>query len=161
MLRLLPCTLLIRCAGGVVPAQGLARRLRAHWPTLRVVAVDAFGSVIFGGPAAPRRLPGHGSSRVPELAATLEHDDVVLVRDEEAVAGCHALLRSEGILAGASSGAVVSALQRIGPSLPDGSRVLTLFADRGERYMDLVYATGAATADTARPAHLREPVDVH
>ncbi|WP_328972697.1 2,3-diaminopropionate biosynthesis protein SbnA [Streptomyces sp. NBC_00239] len=141
--------------------QGLARRLRAHWPTLRVVAVDAFGSVIFGGPAAPRRLPGHGSSRVPELAATLEHDDVVLVRDEEAVAGCHALLRSEGILAGASSGAVVSALQRIGPSLPDGSRVLTLFADRGERYMDLVYATGAATADTARPAHLREPVDVH
>ncbi|GAA2768538.1 2,3-diaminopropionate biosynthesis protein SbnA [Streptomyces paradoxus] len=147
---------LVAAVSTTATLQGIARRLRGRWPALRVVAVDAFGSVIFGGPSAPRRLPGHGSSRVPELAATLEHDDVVYVRDEEAVAGCHTLLRSEGILAGASSGAVVSALRSVAPSLPAGARVLTLFADRGERYMDLVYA---GTAD-ARPADLREPVDV-
>lgn len=40
--------------------QGLARRLRAHWPTLRVVAVDAFGSVIFGGRRRPGGFPGTG-----------------------------------------------------------------------------------------------------
>ncbi|MEV7894762.1 hypothetical protein [Streptomyces cyaneofuscatus] len=43
--------------------------------------------------------------------------------------------------AGASSGAVVSALHQLAPTLPAGSRVLTVFPDRGERYVDLVYGT--------------------
>ncbi|MFH8342928.1 2,3-diaminopropionate biosynthesis protein SbnA [Streptomyces sp. AM6-12] len=126
--------------------QGIARRLREHWPALKVVAVDATGSVIFGGPPAPRRLPGHGSSRRPELAAGSPHDQVVYVEEADAVAGCHALLRSEGILAGASSGAVVSAITRMSHLLEPGSRVLTLFADRGERYVDLVYSSDSLEA---------------
>jgi len=41
----------------------VARRLREKFPKLRVIAVDAVGSVIFGAPSAPRELPGIGSSR--------------------------------------------------------------------------------------------------
>ncbi|MFI9250543.1 2,3-diaminopropionate biosynthesis protein SbnA [Streptomyces sp. NPDC053069] len=130
---------LVAAVSTTATLQGLARRLRERWPALRTVAVDARGSVVFGGAPGPRRLPGHGSSMAPELASRFRPDDVVYVGEDEAVAGCRALLRSEGILAGASSGAVVSAIGAIAPGLPPGTRVLTLFADRGERYMDLVY----------------------
>ncbi|MEU1192378.1 2,3-diaminopropionate biosynthesis protein SbnA [Streptomyces sp. NPDC005859] len=141
-----PVDVLVVAVSTTATLQGIARRLREHWPGLIVVAVDAAGSVIFGGSSAPRRLPGHGSSRRPELAADCPHDHVMYVEEPDAVASCHALLQSEGILAGASSGAVVSAISRLGPLLEPRSRVLTLFADRGERYVDLVYSSTPAQA---------------
>ncbi|WP_257462666.1 2,3-diaminopropionate biosynthesis protein SbnA [Archangium lipolyticum] len=116
---------------------GLARRLRKEFPRLRVIAVDAVGSVIFGTQPAPRDLPGIGSSRVPELLCREEIDEVILVNDWESVEGCRELLTHEGIFAGGSSGSVVAAIRKLAPTLPAGSRVLTLFPDRGERYLDL------------------------
>ncbi|MEU6846109.1 2,3-diaminopropionate biosynthesis protein SbnA [Streptomyces sp. NPDC046716] len=118
---------------------GLARGLRHVWPRLKVVAVDAVGSVIFGTPPGPRMLPGVGSSRVPELLTPGEIDRVVHIDDAAAVRGCHRLLRQEAIFAGGSSGSVVTAIEELLPELPRPSRVLTLLADRGERYLDLVY----------------------
>jgi cysteine synthase A len=118
---------------------GLARRLRGAFPRLRVVAVDAAGSVIFGGPPGPRHLPGLGAGRRPELLAAGEIDEVVHVSDREAVAGCRALAAREGILAGGSSGAVVAAIERLRPRLPEHWQVLTVLADRGDRYLDQVY----------------------
>lgn len=119
--------------------RGLGGRLRAAFPRLRVVAVDAVGSVIFGGPPTRRELPGMGASRVPELLRREEIDQVVFVDDRESVEGCRALSRHEGIFAGGSSGAVVAAIRRIAPRLPRPCRVLTVLADRGDRYLDLVY----------------------
>ncbi|HEY0737840.1 MAG TPA: 2,3-diaminopropionate biosynthesis protein SbnA [Herpetosiphonaceae bacterium] len=118
---------------------GLARRLRQNFPRLRVIAVDAAGSVIFGGPKGPRELPGIGASRVPELLSRAEIDDVIYVDDFESVRGCRDLLAHEGIFAGGSSGSVVAAIQKLAPTLPRPCRVLTLFPDRGERYLDTVY----------------------
>jgi N-(2-amino-2-carboxyethyl)-L-glutamate synthase len=118
---------------------GLARRLRCDFPALRVIAVDARGSVIFGGRPGPRYLPGLGAGRSPELLAAEEIDEVVYVSDREAVAGCRALAASEGILAGGSSGAVVAAVARLRPALPADFQVLTVLPDRGDRYLDLVY----------------------
>ena len=126
---------------------GLARRLRRSYPALRVVAVDAAGSVIFGGPSAPRALPGIGANRVPELLNPDEIDQVVYVNDREALHGCRELVAREGIFAGGSSGAVVAAISRLLPSLVPPCRVLTLLPDRGERYLDTVY-------DHAWPAQL-------
>jgi 2,3-diaminopropionate biosynthesis protein SbnA len=118
---------------------GLARRLRTDFPALRVVAVDAAGSVIFGGPAGPRHVPGLGAGRRPELLAPGEIDEVVSVSDREAVAGCRELAISEGIVAGGSSGAVVAAIGRLRPRLPGEWQVLTVLPDRGDRYLDQVY----------------------
>lgn len=118
---------------------GTARRLREVNPALKVIAVDAAGSVIFGAPPAPRELPGIGSSRVPELLRRDEIDEVVYVSDIESVRGCQALLAKEGIFAGGSSGSVVAAVQKIIPKLPVGARVATILPDRGERYLDSVY----------------------
>lgn len=118
---------------------GLARRLRKAFPRLRVIAVDAFGSVIFGTAPRTRELPGIGASRPPELLRPEEIDEVVHVSDWESVQGCHALLAKEGIFAGGSSGSVVAAIRRLLPTFPRPYRVLTLFPDRGDRYLDMVY----------------------
>lgn len=118
---------------------GLSRRLRERDPALRVIAVDAVGSVIFGGAPGPREIPGYGASRVPEILEPTEIDQVEYVSDADAALGCRHLVESEGILGGGSSGAVISALTRLLPGLPRHSRVLTILPDRGERYLDLVY----------------------
>lgn len=119
---------------------GVARRLREEYPEIKVVAVDAEGSVIFGRPGAARSLPGLGSSVQPEILDADVVDEVCYVSAQEAKAGAHQLVVSEGILAGGSSGAVVTALERLAPGMPAGSRIVTLFPDRGERYLDSIYA---------------------
>lgn len=119
---------------------GLSRRLRQVFPRLRVIGVDAVGSVIFGSPAGPRRLPGIGASRVPELLSLEEIDEVVHVSDRESVQGCRDLALKEGIFAGGSSGAVVAAIAKIAASFASDSTIVTLLPDRGDRYLDLVYS---------------------
>jgi len=118
---------------------GLARRLREAFPALVVVAVDAEGSVIFGGPPGSRPIPGLGSGRRPELLAAGEVDEVIPVSARDAVAGCRALADREGILAGGSSGAVIAAIDRLRPRLPDHWQIVTVLADRGDRYLDQIY----------------------
>jgi cysteine synthase A len=118
---------------------GVSSRLRQEFPNLRVIAVDAMGSVIFGAPPGPREIPGIGASRVPELKSQLEVDEVIYVNDWESAQGCRALLKHEGIFAGGSSGSVIAAIQKLLPTLPSSYRILTLLPDRGERYLNLVY----------------------
>lgn len=119
---------------------GMARRLRENYPRLRIIAVDAVGSVIFGAPAGPREIPGIGSSHVPELLRREEVDEVIAINDREAVQGCQQLVGCEGILAGGSSGAVIAAIQKLIPGISAPFyRILTLLPDRGDRYLDMVY----------------------
>lgn len=134
-----PADVFVAAVSTSATLMGAARRLRDAWPAIHVVAVDAQGSVIFGGPASRRDLPGIGSSRTPELLCEDEIDEVLYVDDFDSARGCRELLRGEGILAGGSSGAVVAAVQRIAATLPPDARVVTVLPDRGERYMDMVY----------------------
>jgi cysteine synthase A len=118
---------------------GVSKRLRQEFPNLRVFAVDAVGSVIFGAQPGAREIPGIGASRVPELSSQLEVDEVIYVNDRESALGCRALLEHEGIFAGGSSGSVIAAIQKLIPTLPSSYRVLTILPDRGERYLNSVY----------------------
>jgi N-(2-amino-2-carboxyethyl)-L-glutamate synthase len=118
---------------------GVSRRLRQEFPNLRVIAVDAVGSVIFGAPPGSREIPGIGASRIPELSSQLSVDEVIYVNDRESALGCRALLEHEGIFAGGSSGSVIAGIQKLLPTLPSSYRILTILPDRGERYLNLVY----------------------
>jgi cysteine synthase A len=118
---------------------GIARRLRESWPGLKVVPVDAFGSILFGTPPAVRELPGLGASRVPELLKRDELGEAIHVDDYESAVACRQLVKYEGIFAGGSSGSVIAAIQRICTSLMKPARFLTILPDRGERYLDTVY----------------------
>ncbi len=118
---------------------GISRKLRERYPNVKVIAVDAVGSIIFNAPPANRELPGIGASRVPEILNRSEIDDVVFVNDYESAQGCRMLLETEGIFAGGSSGSVIAAIQKVLPSIPSESKIVTIFPDRGDRYLDFVY----------------------
>ncbi len=118
---------------------GVSRRVKEAHPNVKIVAVDAVGSVIFGTPSRQRELPGIGANRVPELYTPGEIDHVIHVDDRESVIGCRLLMEREGIFAGGSTGSIVAALQKLLPTIPPNSKVVTIFPDRGERYLDSVY----------------------
>jgi cysteine synthase A len=106
---------------------------------VRVVAVDAVGSVTFGGPASSRMIPGLGTGvRPPQLDEELV-DDVVLVEEVDTVRTCRCLA-GRGFLFGGSTGTVVSGaatwLNVYGT--PDLTAV-AIAPDLGERYLDTVY----------------------
>jgi N-(2-amino-2-carboxyethyl)-L-glutamate synthase len=121
---------------------GIARRLREVESNVAIVAVDAVGSVIYGGRPGRRTLPGMGASRVPELADPRLVDRVIYVSESETIRGCRDLASVEGIFAGASSGATVAAARQLVSERPAPHRIVTIFPDRGERYLDSVYHDG-------------------
>ncbi|WP_199615153.1 2,3-diaminopropionate biosynthesis protein SbnA [Paenibacillus alkalitolerans] len=119
--------------------RGCKEYIRNVGASTKIVAVDAAGSVIFGGEKGTRRFPGLGAGMVPAQYQPDVADMVVHVSDEECVAGCRELVRYESILAGASSGGVVAAIRKIAGSIPKGSVCAAILPDRGERYLNMVY----------------------
>jgi cysteine synthase len=130
--------------GGTIA--GVSQRLKEKNPSVRIVAVDAEGSVIFGGPPKRRFLPGLGSSVCPSLVKLAMIDDVVIVREIDAVIGCQTLLQRHGLFVGASTGSVFSAITNYfsgkGTKVPP--RVLFLCCDRGSAYLNNVFDPGWA-----------------
>lgn len=120
--------------------RGCAEFRNRHKLSTKIIAVDAVGSVIFGGSKRKRLIPGHGAAIVPQLYSRDLADDCVHVTDLDCIVGCHRLLQEEAILAGGSSGAIVSAVRRYAHNLPAGSVCAAIFADRGERYLDTIYS---------------------
>lgn len=106
----------------------------------KVIAVDAAGSVIFGGVNGTRRFPGLGTGIIPPFGQTKFMDMAVKVADRDMVKGCRLLVAQESILAGPSSGAVIHALKSMEKQLPDDAVCVVILHDRGERYMDTVYS---------------------
>lgn len=112
--------------------------LSRQWST-KIVAVDAAGSVIFGGEKGSRKFPGLGAGIQPALYRKDVADLVVYVSDRDCVQGCRDLVRTEAILAGDSSGGVISAVRKMADAIPAGSVCAAILPDRGERYLDTVY----------------------
>lgn len=120
--------------------RGYAEYLREHSPKTRILAVDAHGSVIFGSPSAKRLIPGHGASVSPPLFSGELCEANILVSDLDCVVGCRRLARREAILAGGSSGGIVTAFSRVSRELVAGSNCVLIFHDRGERYLGTIYS---------------------
>ncbi|UII26236.1 2,3-diaminopropionate biosynthesis protein SbnA [Fulvivirga maritima] len=119
---------------------GCAEYVKQHSLNTKIVAVDAMGSVIFDQAPGKRLIPGHGAGRPSQLIDKSCIDEVMHITDKECVEGCHQLLQREAILAGGSSGAVVSALQKLAPTLPTNANCALILCDRGERYLDTIYS---------------------
>lgn len=131
---------LFLATGSCGTLRGCAEYIRDHHLATRIFAVDARGSVILGGRPAKRLIPGHGSARRPELFRSGLADECVWVGDLDCVVGCRRLVRSEAILAGGSSGAVLMALEQVKERIPGGTTCVLIFPDRGERYLDTIYS---------------------
>lgn len=120
--------------------RGCAEYLKAHDLKTKIIAVDAKGSIIFGGVKAKRLIPGHGAAVLPKLFQPDLADECIHVSDSDCVVGCRRLVHDEGILAGGSSGAVLMAVEYAKHEIPPGSNCVAIFPDRGERYLDTIYS---------------------
>lgn len=121
---------------------GCAKYVRDHNLKTKIIAVDAVGSVIFGTSSAERLVPGHGAGRPSVLLQKDLIDHVVHIDDKECITGCHRLLNREAILAGGSSGAVISAVEKLTPEIPGNVSCALILPDSGERYLDTIYNEG-------------------
>jgi len=120
--------------------RGCSEYIRCKGLDTKLYAVDALGSAIFDDKRCRRIIPGHGAGIRPLLFQPSLADRALLVSDWECIVGCRRLLRTEAILAGGSSGAVVMAFERVKQELEAGSTCVLIFPDRGERYLDTIYS---------------------
>ena len=119
--------------------RGCSEYIKEHGLDTKIVAVDAVGSAIFGQKPGTRLVPGHGAAVRPKLFRDDIADEVVHIDDAGCVAGCRKLLAKEAIMVGGSSGALVSAVEKMSREIPDGANVVMILADRGERYLETIY----------------------
>lgn len=120
--------------------RGCMEYVREHNLSTKVFAVDAVGSVIFGGARAKRLIPGHGAAVRPKLYQPYLSDRCIYMTDIDCVIGCYRLARREAILAGGSSGAIMMAIDQVRDSIPRDAVCVAILPDRGERYLDTIYS---------------------
>jgi 2,3-diaminopropionate biosynthesis protein SbnA len=158
-------------AGTTGTLMGCARYFREWHRPVRIVAVDAVGSVTFGGPPGRRMIPGLGTSVPPALLDVSYIDEVIRVEEADTIRACHRLA-SRGFLFGGSTGTVVSGAMAwlAEHDTPDVTAV-AIAPDLGERYLDTVYQTNwlqdlygtdvlrSVEADRRRPGSRRRASD--
>lgn len=121
--------------GGTVT--GVGQVLKSRKPGLKVIAVEPEESpVLSGGAAGPHGIQGIGAGFVPAVLDTEIYDEIQRVSVDDARNAARRLGRTEGILAGVSSGAALHAAETIArrPEHHDATVVVVL-PDTGERYL--------------------------
>lgn len=120
--------------------RGCSEYIKSNNLQTKIIAVDAEGSVIFGGSPGKRLIPGHGAGRVPELFQSGLENVCVHVSDLDCIVGCRRLLGQEAILAGGSSGGIIAAIEKTAKDISKGATCVAILCDRGERYLDTIYS---------------------
>ena len=122
-------------SGGTITGTG--RYLKERNPAVRVVAVEpAESPVLSGGRPGPHKIQGIGAGFVPGTLELSVVDEIMTVTGDEAYAAARELARSEGVLAGVSSGAAAHAARALSRR-PDmaGKTIAVILPDTGERYL--------------------------
>lgn len=118
---------------------GVSRYFRQHYPSVKLIGVDVAGSVIFNTPAHPYKMTGLGLSFVPPNYDPAQIDLAYVISDGLAFSLCRALARREGLLLGASTGAIVAAGLAYAAKQVDPKTILMINPDRGDRYLETVF----------------------
>ena len=118
---------------------GLARYIRQSLPETQIIAVDAVGSVVLGGPPGQRLLTGIGSHRSPDFPLDGLVDGRAYVTDRDAFWTCWAVHRTVGLHLGGSSGAVLHAAAQYAAERDIG-RVVCVCPDTGRNYLSTFYS---------------------
>ena len=121
--------------GGTI--SGVGKYLKSKKSDVRVVAVEpATSPLLSQGHAGPHGLQGIGANFIPATLDQTVIDEIVTVTENEAYAAGRLLARSEGVLAGISSGAALHAAMMLAKRKEnEGKRIVVLLPDTGERYL--------------------------
>ena len=121
--------------GGTITGTG--RYLREHNPGLKIIAVEPASSpVLSGGKAGPHMIQGIGPGFVPKVLDTSIYDEVVTVKNEDAIETGALFGKKEGVLVGISAGAALwAAIQEGKKEENAGKTIVVILPDSGDRYL--------------------------
>ena len=121
--------------GGTIT--GVGEVIKARKPSFQCVAVEPDASpVLSGGQAGPHPIQGIGAGFVPKILNTKIYDEVVRVKNDDAMNIARRMAKEEGLLVGISSGAAMwAALEVAQRSSSKGKLIVVIIPSFGERYL--------------------------
>ena len=144
-------THLVACSGTGGTISGIARYLKEQNPDVKIVGVDAYGSVIkkyhetkeFDEKEIyPYRIEGLGKNLIPSATDFESIDLFVKVSDEESAHMAREIAKNEGQFVGYTSGAAMQAVKQLNEEgeFKDTDYIVVVFPDHGSRYMSKIYS---------------------
>ena len=144
-------THLVACSGTGGTISGTARFLKEKNPNIKVLGVDAFGSVLKkyhetkefdNAEIYPYRIEGLGKNLIPTATDFDIIDKFIKVSDEESAHTTRELAKKEGLFVGYTSGAAFQAVKQYAEEgeFDANSKVVIIFPDHGSRYMSKVFS---------------------
>lgn len=144
-------THLVACSGTGGTISGIARYLKEKNPDIRILGVDAYGSVLQKyhetgefdhNEIYPYRIEGLGKNLIPSATDFNSIDRYVKVTDVDSAHMTRKLAHTEGLFLGYTSGAAMQALVQLNTEgeFDKNSVVVVVFPDHGSRYMSKVYS---------------------
>ena len=141
----------IACSGTGGTISGTARYLKEKNPGIKVLGVDAFGSVLkkyhetreFDNEEIyPYRIEGLGKNLIPTATDFDAIDKFTKVTDEESAHTAREIAKKEGLFVGYTSGAAMQAIKQFAEDgeFDENSNVVVIFPDHGSRYMSKVFS---------------------
>ena len=144
-------THLIVCSGTGGTISGTARYLKEKNPDIKVIGVDAYGSVLKKyhetgefdeNEIYPYRIEGLGKNLIPSVTDFEIIDRYVKVTDEDSAHSARQLVKYEGIFAGYTSGAAFQAVKQLNDEkeFNESDLIVVIFPDHGSRYLSKIYS---------------------
>ena len=144
-------THLVVCSGTGGTISGTARFLKEKNPKIKIIGVDAYGSVLKKyhetgefdeNEIYPYRIEGLGKNLIPSVTDFEIIDKYVKVSDEDSAHSAREIVKNEGIFAGYTSGAAFQAVKQLSQEneFKDSDLVVVIFPDHGSRYLSKIYS---------------------
>ena len=144
-------THLIACSGTGGTISGTARYLKEKNPNIRILGIDAYGSVLQKyhetrefdkNEIYPYRIEGLGKNLIPTATDFDVIDKFTKVTDEDSAHTAREIARTEGLFVGYTSGAVMQGIKQLSEEgeFAEDSNTVAIFPDHGSRYMSKVYS---------------------
>lgn len=144
-------THLVACSGTGGTISGSAKYLKEQNPNIRIIGVDAYGSVLKKYHETqeldpkeiyPYRIEGLGKNLIPTATNFDVIDKFVKVSDEESAHTARETTKKEGMFVGYTCGAAVQAIKQLNEEgeFDENSKVVAIFPDHGSRYMSKIYS---------------------
>jgi len=143
-------THLIACSGTGGTISGIARYLKEQNPNVKIIGVDAYGSVLkkyhetreFDDKEIyPYRIEGLGKNLIPTATDFDAIDKFEKVTDEDSAHSAREISAKEGMFVGYTSGAALQATKQLNTAgeFKPTDNIVVVFPDHGSRYMSKVY----------------------
>ncbi|RAR75349.1 PLP-dependent cysteine synthase family protein [Flavobacterium aciduliphilum] len=144
-------THLVACSGTGGTISGIAKFLKEKNPAIRVLGVDAFGSVLKKyhetkefdtNEIYPYRIEGLGKNLIPTATDFDVIDKFIKVTDEDSAHTAREIAKREGLFVGYTSGAAFQAVKQFAEEgeFTESSNIVVVFPDHGSRYMSKVFS---------------------